>query len=167
VLVVADASPIILLSRVGRLELLPALFGRVLVPKPVFIEVVRAGDHRAGSHELDGARWLDLADVDLSSPLLVALCTNLDLGEAAAIALASERDAHLVLMDDREGRRVAVNLGLAVKGTLGVLIAAKQKGLVQEVRPLITALTQQGAWLSPVLKRQVLVAAGEDSTSDL
>ncbi len=160
-LVIADASPIILLSRVGRLDLLPALYGKVVVPAPVFQEVVVAGAERPGSRELQAAPWMDVVETDLNDALFANLRRDLDLGEAATLALAKARRADLVLIDDRQGRLAAASLGLAVKGTLGILVAAKREGHLAQVGPLLDALVEHGAWASPALKRQILVAAGE------
>ena len=157
--VVADASPIILLSRVGRLDLLPALYGRLVVPAPVYREVAQVG--KPGSADLSAEPWVELVETDPSDPVFTNLRRNLDLGEAAALAVAKALSADLVLMDDRQGRRAAATLGLSVKGTLGILLAAKRGGFLDKVGPLVAALVEQGAWLSPALKRQVLAAAGE------
>jgi len=82
------------------------------------------------------------------------------------LSLAAEIRADRLLLDERAARRVAEALGLSVVGTLGVLLAAKRRGLVAEVRPLIDELVRQGFWVAPRLVKQVLLAAGEEGSDD-
>jgi predicted nucleic acid-binding protein len=72
-----------------------------------------------------------------------------------------ELHADRLLVDERAARRAAGALGLGVIGTLGVLLAAKRKRLITEVRPLVDELLRQGFWVSPRLVRGALLAAGE------
>jgi uncharacterized protein len=85
------------------------------------------------------------------------LRAELDLGEAEAIALALEKRADLVLVDERLGRRAARALGLRVTGLLGVLAEAKRAGLIERVKPVIEDLQERaGFWISAELVSQVL-----------
>ena len=88
------------------------------------------------------------------------LAIHVDAGEASAIALAVEL-ACGVLMDDKAGRRLAKNLGVAAIGTAGVLVLAKQKQLILEVKPLLEQLTITGYFLGEDLIAKTLLAAGE------
>jgi predicted nucleic acid-binding protein len=98
--------------------------------------------------------------------LVAALERDLDRGEAEAIALACEVGASLVLLDEREGRRTALRLGLRCAGVVGVLLEAKERGMVEAVRPLLDALRDTtGFYLTAEVYRHALVLAGEDSTS--
>jgi predicted nucleic acid-binding protein len=89
------------------------------------------------------------------------LLDTLDDGEAAAIALAVATNARAFLIDDRAGRRVARSLNLPVIGTLGVLLAAKQRALVPAIGPVIDLLLAQGRHISPNLRAKVLRDANE------
>ena len=94
--------------------------------------------------------------------MATALRLELDAGEAEAIALAVESNANLILLDERLGRRAAHRLGLTVVGTLGVLIAAKDRGLLAAVRPVLDALrADAGFWITDELYNAVLKAANE------
>jgi uncharacterized protein len=161
VLVVSDASPVILLSRLGLLDLLPELYDRVVIPRAVFHEVVVQGAGLPGSQELRDAEWLNLLDHDPDSLLLRGLTAELGPGEAAALSLATSVQADLVLIDERQGRLVAQRLGLKVKGTVGVLVAARQQGFLPQLRPLLDELVRQGARLSPALRLRALGLVGE------
>ena len=162
-LVVADASPLILLGRLGLLDLLPRLFERVLTPREVFQEVAGREEGLPGSRAVREAEWLEVVDGDSEAQeaLQVTLRGELDLGEAAAIALASSRGADLVLIDERQGRRIARNLGLEVKGTIGILLQARRLGLVHRLEPVLERLQEAGAWIKEDLLRAILEAAGE------
>lgn len=160
-LVVADASPIILLSRLHALDLLDRLYEKVIIPRAVFEEVVIQGAGRPGSSELPDASWVHIADPLPETLLQLGLQAELGRGEAAALSLAVSLQADLVLIDERQGRLAARRLGLAIKGTVGVLVAARQKRLVPELRPLLEELIRQGARLSPSLKNAALALVEE------
>lgn len=160
-IVVCNATPLIALAAVGRLDLLRALYGEILIPEAVFREVVVVGSGEAGEREVSTAIWIKRHTVR-NSALVKALELELDAGEAEAIALAVEQAAGLVLLDERRGRHAASRLELTVAGTLGVLIAAKDRGLLTSMRPLLDALrTQAGFWIGDELYAAVLRAAGE------
>ncbi len=159
--VVADASPLIGLARIGSLPLLGDLFDEVLLPEAVAAECIRE-THRPGATAIasaitDGALLVCAVE---QGPAVRALAEVLDDGEAEALALALERDVP-VLMDERRGRRVAARRGVAVVGTGAVLVAAKRGGLVPAVAPLLEALRDSGYRLSDELTRGILSRCGE------
>lgn len=87
---------------------------------------------------------------------------TLDLGEAEAIVLASERGADFLLMDERVGRSIARERGIPTIGLIGALAAAKQMGLLPAVRPVLDALrVEAGFWVGDVVYQQVLRDLGE------
>ena len=160
-IVVCNATPIIALAAVGQLDLLRAVYGEILIPDDVFHEVAVAGAGEPGAHEVTEAGWIKRQTVH-NAALVNALGLELDLGEAEAIALAVEQSAGLILLDERRGRHAAARLGLTVAGTLGVLIAAKDRGLLALVRPVLDALRMQaGFWIGDELHGAVLQVAGE------
>ena len=98
--------------------------------------------------------------------LVIALRQTLDNGEAEAIALATEMQPEVVLLDDKLARRMAQRLGVTVTGTLGVLLRAKQVGLIVQLRPLITRLQSEGDYyIVSELIEKALLAAGESARS--
>jgi predicted nucleic acid-binding protein len=154
IIVVADSGPLIALSRIGQLELLPQLFSRIQIPSAVWREVTQgAGEGRSGASEVRAATWIDIVSADSTTTAAYALLV--DEGEAEAIVIAQARDALLIVDDDR-GRRLALRLGLRIKGTLGILVLAKRRGLLSEVRSLIEALPQRGVHVSQRLIEAVL-----------
>lgn len=161
-IIVSDASPLISLAAVEHLELLRRLYAEVLIPEVVHHEI--SGEPNApGAVEIAAAEWIRVQPVH-DRDLVEALSLELDPGEAAAIALAAQTGADLLLMDERRGRGAAARLGRRVIGVLGVLIEAKQRGHVPAVRPVLDALvTEAGFWVSNDLRARVLDAAGEES----
>ena len=145
-LVVADSSPLIYLSRVGVLRVLASLFGNVVVPRAVWDEAV---ERRPSAHGIDALRqapWLQIADTP--SP---QLDLGLDPGETAAILVAESLHADLLLIDERAGRRVAQERGLVVRGTLGVLVQARHANLPPALKPVLDALVAEGFRIAPAL----------------
>ena len=158
-IVVSDTSPITNLAAVGQLDLLRQIYGRVIIPEAVFQELTVVGGHHPGAvaQQLD---WIETRSV--SNRLLVnVLRVDFDDGEAEAIALAQEMAADLLLIDEHLGRAVATRLGIRIIGLLGVLIEAKHRGLVQEVKPLVDTLMNLGFHVKQDLYQRVLQAAGE------
>ena len=152
---VSNTSPLINLIGVGLLRLLPKLYGTVWIPEAVREEYIRGA--RADDPDIDGQPWLVVAPVTVDS----RLSGILDEGEAAAIALAVAYDARALLLDDKLGRRVARSLNLPVVGTLGILVGAKDRGLISAVGPVIDEMVAQGRHISPDLREQALLSAGE------
>lgn len=152
-IVVSDTSPITSLIAIGRVELLKALFGDVLVPPAVADELRRS--HAELPSFIVVSQVNDLARV-------AALEHELDRGEAEAIVLASEARADLVLMDETIGRAVAIREHIRAIGLLGVLLLGKQRGLVTSIKESMASLeSQAGFYLSTQVKKMVLEQAGE------
>ena len=159
-LVVCNTSPIVALARASRLDLLHAVYGEIVVPEALFHEVTIAGAGEPGAREV-AAAWIKRRPA-LNLSLTNALGLELDAGEAEAIALAVECRADLILLDERIGRHVARRMGLTVSETLGILIAARDRGLLAPVRPLLDALrTDAGFWIGDALYNAVLAAVNE------
>ena len=160
-IVVSNTSPLTNLSAIGRFDLLQELYGEVHIAEAVRDELNFGGQRWPGAAEVDSVSWTVLHKVD-DQILVEALRADLDRGEAASIALALELKADVILLDEREGRRAAQRLGLKCVGILGILIEAKAKGLVQEIRPQLDALrARAGFFLSDALYEDVLRLVSE------
>lgn len=138
-LVVSDTSPIINLSTIGHLHLLPELFTEIVIPSAVFDEIAGEGNNEPGSVEVKTASWVRVLPVPVQ-PLISQLLQDLDQGEAEAIVLALDIKADYVLMDETLGRQIAVTYHLQPLGLLGILVLAKHKGLIGAVAPLMDRL---------------------------
>jgi len=158
VLVVADSAPLIYLSRVGALHVLSALFGDVLVPRVVWEEIAERRPSARGIDTLRQAAWLRI--VEDPSP---RVDLGLDAGETAAILVAESLHADLLLIDERVGRKVAQGRGLVVRGTVGVLVQARQANMLPALKQVIEALLTEGFRIAPTLIREALAHVGEGS----
>jgi predicted nucleic acid-binding protein len=158
-IVVSDSGPLIALASLGQLDLLHQLYDHVMAPPAVIREVVQQGAGRPGAREVQNATWIERARLEIPPDLF--LTEELGAGEAEAIALA-QRERGVVLLDEREGRRIAeVVYGLRVRGIVGTLAAAKRSNLIPALRPLLDQLTNSGYFLSPQLIRNACRELGE------
>jgi uncharacterized protein len=160
--VIADAGPLIALSKLELLNLLPSVFSRILIPGIVVDEASIAG--QPGSKRLDEffAQHLDFIEVlpTIESPEILALSALLGRGEIQAIEWAIKRK-HPVFVDDRRARIHATSMGVSVLGVGGFLIKCKEMGLVPAVAPLLEQLQAEGYFLSDALLKLLVLAAKE------
>ncbi len=162
--VVSNSGPIIHLSMGGQIELLPQLFGEILVPRMVYEEVVIDGRGLPGSEELRRATWVRIVDEVDASEIARFLAEQLDPGEAHALALSVQTKAERLLLDDREARHIANNRNIPIIGTMGILLKALRQGAIARIAPVLGEMKRKGFWLSPKLEHDVLVQAGERRT---
>jgi uncharacterized protein len=153
-LVISDTSPLTSLLQIGKADLLPALFDRVLIPPAVENELLR--------FHVSLPAYLSVRAVQ-DRQAAEDLGRELDEGEAEAIVLAEESGADYLLIDEQRGRSLAEARGLKVVGLLGVLLMAKKAGHVPAVGEVIAELeSQAGFFVSGAVKQIILAAAGED-----
>lgn len=158
-LVILNNTPLVALWLLGRLDLLQHLYGEVWLPLSVYEEFL-AVYQAVRQTALDRAPWIK--PVTLTTPQQALVYVGLDRGEAEVLALAVEQSARLVVIDERRGRRYAHRLGVPLTGTLGLLLLAKEKGLVPAVRPLIRQLQESSLFFGADLVARVLAMAGEN-----
>ncbi len=159
---VANSSVLITLSIIGQLALLPRRFPEgVLIPQAVWREVVEMGKGHPGSEEVASASWVEVHEVK-DRELVSLLHSELDEGEAEAIALAREEQASVVLLDEKDARRVARRLSMHALGTVGLLIWAKRVGAIANLREELDTLRSSGGFhLSQAVYDDALRAGGE------
>ena len=146
-----DSTCLIGLERIQQLDLLPKLFTHVYAPSVVLAEL---------GHSVE---WLIVREVSNDS-LLRALSTQLGAGESAVIALATEIQNAVAILDDKKARRVAREMGLRMMGTVGLLVKAKREGVFSQLTPLLQDLDRVGFRLSAELHREALRLAGEEGS---
>jgi len=148
--VVSDTSSLIALHQIGQLSLLETIFGSVLIPPAVARE----------APSIERPAWLLVCSLEkpLAPPIVGA---GLGPGETEAISLALELRAERVILDDLPARVLAQRLGIPLIGTLGILLAAKRRGLVTAIREPIDTLRAGGFRVATDLYEQVLTKAGE------
>lgn len=147
--VVADTSAFIVLDRIGHLDLLPRLFGSVVRPRSVLDELLTGHASHPLSAAVIEAEWLHTEP----DPPSAALRLELGRGETAAISLAYESRADLIILDDLQARLAATSLGLRVTGTVGVLIAARRKGFGPTGDEAVRLLDEAGFHLSQAVTK--------------
>lgn len=160
-IVVSNTSPITNLVAVRQLNLLQQLYSRIIIPQAVYDEMAGLSYIVPGAIEVQTLSWIQTQQVT-DTNRVIELQAGLDRGEAEAIVLALELGSDLLLLDERRGRKVASQLGFKRTGLLGVLLEAKQNGLILAVKPVIDELILQvGFRISNQLYADVLQSAGE------
>jgi predicted nucleic acid-binding protein len=158
-LVISNTSPLLYLHQVGHLELLPRLYGQVQVPSAVREELRAGAELGVAVPDIGTLDWLRVELLRDTSLLPVVI--DLGPGEAEAIALAIAHPGSLLILDDTLGRRIARLNRLTYTGTLGILVKAKNQGLLPSVSPVIEALRSTTMYLTASLIETVLREAGE------
>jgi hypothetical protein len=156
-IVFSNTTPFIALSSVQRLDLLPRLFQRIYVVEEVMAEC------RVGGHifvpDLAQFSWIQAV---ASTPVLHSnRLLELDKGEKHTLDMACKYSADWVLIDEKIGRNVAEYLGLKVVGTLGVLLKAKQTGLISSFRQCAAEMQSHGIYYHSLLINKLAVLVGE------
>ena len=158
-IVVSDTSPVLALAAVGHLALLESLYRRVILPEAVFRELCLVDS--AWGRSIHSYPWMEVCRV-ADTGLVKKLLRELDPGEAEAIALTVELQADLLLIDEREGRKIARRMGLPIVGLLGILVEAKIAGLAPALKPILDDLmAKAGFWIGEELYARVLRQVGE------
>ena len=161
-IVVSNTSPLTNLAAIGQFELLRSLYTQVHIPIGVWNELNASAQKWPGCLEvMEAADWVSCLTVQ-NQDLVTTLRQDLDYGEAESIALGLELEADLILLDEKEGRRMAKRLGLKKVGVAGILLEAKVSGLIENVQPHLNALRQKaGFYLDEVLYQSILTLANE------
>lgn len=158
--VVCNASPLILLAKIQRLDLLTQLYGEVLIPSSVLSEIEASPGKEAGQIQAR-LRSRKFQHHETTRLALEGVPVDLGLGEREVVALALETKADLVILDDQQGRRVAREKGLSVTGTVGVLIEAREQSMIPSVRRELDRLIEAGMRIDEAFYHRILQEFGE------
>lgn len=159
--IVSNTSPITNLAGIGQLDLLRLLYGNIIIPQAVYNEMAGISKTVPGTLEVQSRSWIIVQRVT-DSTQVETLQATLDQGEAAAIALALELNAELLIIDEKPGRAIAKQFGINIIGVLGVLLEAKRRGFITAVKPLMEQLIEQLEFrISQPLYEAVLQSANE------
>ena len=156
---VINASPLIFLARGGHIDLLRHFARRLLIPEPVAMEILVRGVDDATVKAIKASKWMEV----VPSPPVPDLIQGWGLGkgESSVLAIAMQNPGMEAIMDDLAGRRCAAVLNIPVRGTLGIILVAKQRGVISEVRPVMESLVREGMYLSRRIVDEILGLAGE------
>ena len=161
--VVSNTSPLLNLAIIDRLILVKQQFGKIVIPNEVLTEL-KIDENLPGSQQLREAiasGWITSQQVK-DRALVKLLRRDLDRGESEAIALATQLNATWLLLDERDGRKIARTLGSKITGVLGIILKGWHKGEVESVKELIERLrTKANFHVSPKLEQQILLETGE------
>ncbi|HHD75192.1 MAG TPA: DUF3368 domain-containing protein [Campylobacterales bacterium] len=151
-IVVSNATPIISLASISKIDILKHFFDKVYIPHAVYDEI--KSKKAFGYKEIDDEFFqVEFIKDEFSQNILL---NDLDLGEAQTIVLAKEMSADIVLIDETIGYNIAKSQELNVKRTLSFLIASKKRGYIDEVKPLLDEMLDKGRWISRKVYRDVL-----------
>jgi predicted nucleic acid-binding protein len=147
--IISDTSCLILLDKIGELEILNKLFGQIYTTPEV-----------ANEFGLPLPSWIEIKQpLEISYQSIIE--ATIDNGEASAIALAIEMDDCLLIIDDLKGRKYASQIGISIIGTIGVIVDAKLAGVIPSVKPLIAKIKATNFRITQQLEAIVLMKAGE------
>jgi predicted nucleic acid-binding protein len=149
-IIIADTSCLIGLQNINQFVLLNKLFKSVTITPEVFTEF----DSKLPN-------WIKIEKAK-SSHMKTVLNMELDLGEASSIALALEKENSLLLIDEKKGRKIAGSLGVSILGTLGILVKAKQMGVISSLKNELNKLIKSGFYISEELIISMLKLVNEE-----
>lgn len=151
-IVVADAGPLIGLARVNQLDLLQKLYHRITIT-PRVLQELKLSSEKPGAKVISAAvdaGWIEVYRLKKKDDHSI-LDLLVDAGEAKSIQSALEQKADILIIDDRKGRKIAERRKVRIIGTRGVLIAAKRKGFLDKVAPIIKEMAAVGNRLRGML----------------
>lgn len=156
-IVISDTTPIISLMKIDYLDILERLYENIIIPRAVYDELIINTDYDDEIDIIKRCTFLKVRHVEENlSVLLLQKQLNLDKGESEAIVLANNINADLIVIDERKARKIAKDIGLNVTGTLGILVEAKQKGLIKELKPLLDGLIDNNIRIDKKLYAEIL-----------
>ena len=156
---IVNASPLILLAKAGQLELLRAGVPEILVPDAVLREVSARGPDDPVLQEVQQAAWLKLVPAPPTPPEV--LVWDLGDGESSVLSMALQDPGCEAILDDREARRCAQVLGIGTRGTIGLIILARQLGTIPAARPVLEQVRRAGLFATDDLVRRAPDLVGE------
>jgi predicted nucleic acid-binding protein len=146
--IIADTSCLIIYHKIGQFEILHGTFPDLIVTKEVAEEFGELPNWVTTQEVTDNGQYLKWAE-------------DLRKGEASSIALALEFDNSLLIIDEKKGRKVAKELRIEIIGSLGILIKAKEKGVIKSVREILTLIDKTDFRVSQSVREKVLKESGE------
>lgn len=144
--VISNATPLIILSRIERLNILQSLYKQIIVPLEVCRELVEAGGDKPGAKQIKGSSWIKIEGVRDTLAVKV-LRGNMDKGEAEAIVLAMENPGSLLLIDNKRPYEKAKVIGINARRTLSIMIEAYKKGFISNFADALKDVRERGFYI--------------------
>ena len=158
--VIVNTTPLIALAGIGHLNVLEKLYGEVTIPRAVYNEICAKPDTECAKQLQQALDWIVIEDI-VNTEAKMYYKTQLHDGEVEVMILAKEKQADLIIVDDNNAKKHAKYLGLPVTGTIGVLIKAKNLGIVSALKPLLERMLENHIYMSSALMQMCLEAVGE------
>ena len=158
--IICDAAVLIGLAKIGKLNLLEKLYRKIYIPWGVYNEVVIRGRGRPGAEEIDQAKWVGRIKVKDRTAVNL-LVSEFGQGESEVLVLGKELKADWLILDDARARTAAISAGYRVIGLAGILLLAKQRNLIEDIKPLFDELVDKNFRLSDKIMQTILEKAGE------
>lgn len=156
-IIFSNTTPLIALSSIRQLDLLPILFQEIHVVDAVIAECAAGG--KIVVPDLTHLPWIRIVPSEPCDHNLLLM--ELDRGEQQTLYMASKMKADCVIIDEKLGRNVAEYMGLSVTGTLGVLLKAKQRGEIASFVACVQAMQRQGIRYNAHLLQRLALQVGE------
>lgn len=159
--IVINTGPLIaMVAATGNLNWLPSMYGRIVIPYEVLLEIEAGGP---GNTEIVALRAIERQVLigRQSTQIDAAMLRELDLGESSVISSALLHAIDTVAIDEKAGRRLARIHGLNVTGSIGILLKAKRHGFLPNLGECIARMRAHGIWISAELTQEVLHRANE------
>jgi predicted nucleic acid-binding protein len=157
-IIVSDSSPLISFVILNKLDILSRIFDEIYIPNAVFEEITQQNKPHSQELKNFAAKRVKHVQNQFAVQLLEK---ELDTGESEAIVLAKENNIYNILIDEYKGRRIAQTHNLSPIGTIGVLVQAKKKRLIKELKPELDKLVANHRRISHELYKKALDLAGE------
>lgn len=158
--VIVNSTPLIALCHVNQLNILRQLYGEITIPKAVYDEISVKEESVCKKSVDEALGWIHIQEIQ-NQMAKTMFKSQLHDGEVEVMILAMEQQASVVVIDDRNAKKYAKYLDLPVTGTLGVLMKAKQKGYLSELKPVLDVMIQNGIYIKPSLVELCLKQVGE------
>ena len=158
--VICNNTPLVALWQLKRLFLFRDLYTELWIPEEVRQEFLGT-ERMVRQQALNNAPWIKTVRLADSQSRSTYVREGFNLGEAAVFALAKEHDTQFIIIDELKARRYAERIRLPFKGTIGVLLEAKKRGLIGPIKPLLLELQKYGIYMGKPLIEEALEQAGE------
>jgi predicted nucleic acid-binding protein len=161
-IVISNTTPIISFMKIKGLHILRGIFSEVIISKGVYDELTAKVFLKEEINMINNCGFIKIREVKNEFAVkLIQKQLSLDLGESESIVLTNEIKANILIMDERKGRKIAQSMGLNITGTLGVILQAKNKGIIDEVKPFLDKLIENNIRISEKLYKDTLISANE------
>lgn len=162
-LIVSNTTPIISLLKINKLEVLEKLFEKIYIAQGVYDELVSNNTFPGEAQAIRECKFINVKSVQNEFAVkLLQKNLGLDVGESESIVLFDELKGDVLIIDERKGRAVAQSMSISLTGTLGVLLKAKNQGIIDSIKPLLDKMIDKDIRIGTKLYEDILKSANED-----